>query len=248
MYVIFRFPAGSSWVSVILNDPYFYLNLITYWPTQTVDPILVGQNILYLFLYFATLILAGETENRCLKARISELEQEVEKHTKRAECAEDNSATTKNTLVQSEAKAASLKDQMERLESKLKSSENLQRHLETELSRLSGENDRVKGDLAKTDDELNCEKSKNTLLSSEVKQLGEKYKADIKLNQDQVKNLVAEVEEARKKHSAEISKLTQTCAYDVKTLQVIFQLFLRCTGAFLSNAKTWKISQSAPAI
>jgi len=164
-------------------------------------------------------VLAGETENRCLKARIAELEQEVEKHSRRAEFAEDNSAATKNSLVQSEAKAVSLKDQIDRLEGKLKSSENLQKHLETELSRVSGENDRVKGNLIKIEDELNCEKSKNTLLSNEVKQLGEKYKSDIKLNQDQVKNLLVEVEDSKKAHTVELAKISQSCAHDVKVLQ-----------------------------
>lgn len=173
--------------------------------------------IIYILLKTLLALLVNENV-----ARIAELEQEVEKHSRRAEFAEDNSAATKNSLVQSEAKAVSLKDQIDRLEGKLKSSENLQKHLETELSRVSGENDRVKGNLIKIEDELNCEKSKNTLLSNEVKQLGEKYKSDIKLNQDQVKNLLVEVEDSKKAHMVELAKISQSCAQDVKVLQVNF--------------------------
>lgn len=169
-------------------------------------------------------ILRLETENRCMKARITELETEINRQNNRIQQSDEQNATTSSKLYQSENKISELQDNLERLEVKTKNNIQLQQHLDAELSRLRAENGSHQANLAKTGDQLACETNKSTILQRELDQFQEKYKSDLKINQQQISHLLAEVEDGKKKNSSELTRVTQSCAKDLKVMQV--NLFL----------------------
>ena len=100
------------------------------------------------------------------------------------------------------------------------SAQNLQSHLEAEVTRLGAEFESQKAKMASQSDELETHKLKNILLQKELENLQEKYKSDLKINQSQINNLLAEVEEGKKKNAAEIHRISQSTAKDIKIMQV----------------------------
>ena len=166
-------------------------------------------------------ILRVETENRCMKSRITELETVSARQSDRIQQSDEQNSVTASKLYQSESRISELVNSLERLETKAQNNVQIQQHLDAELSRLRVENGTHQATIAKTSDKLAAEVNKCQLLRHELEQFQEKYKSDLKINQQQITNLLAEVEDGKKKNTSEITRMTQSCAKDLKVMQVV---------------------------
>jgi len=161
----------------------------------------------------------NDAENRCLKARISEIEGELASLHNRLSTAEEHQSQSASQLFAAERKVRETAEHAARVEDTNRTSQQLQHQLEREIVKSRDENEALKEELRSTKDKLSTEQARKQMLERDLENLNERLRSDQATNQRQIACLREEHTRDKKLLDERIVALSNSNAQEIKAAQ-----------------------------